>query len=1393
MQRIEGLTIDLALDTTALNRGLTGLKDKLRTVNSEMKANMSAFDRGDKSVGAYETRLNGLNRKLEVQKAVTKAAKEHYEKMVREHGEGSKQADKAAASYNNQVAALNNLERYVGKTREELERLREQQRIAQSGWTQFGNQLNETGTRLTKIGDSMKNAGRSMSMYVTAPIAGIGVMAIKTGMDFEESMSKVAAISGATGKDFKALENQARELGASTKFTAKEASEGMQYLALAGFKTKDIMSAMPGMLDLAAAGAMDLGKAADITSDTMQAFGMKATEASHAADVFAYAQANANTNVEQMGEALKYSAPAAHAFGWSLEETSAATMVFANSGLKGSIAGQAFASSLTRLAKPTKKMGKLWEATNSEFFDAAGNLKSMPDLVKELEIATRDMTQEQRAGYLATTFGAEAYKHWVILLESGSENLRTMTNDLTNADGAASKMAKTMNDNAKGDINMMVASIQELSIQIYKILEPTIRNLIQTFTGLVEKVQKLPKEFKLATVIIGGLVAAIGPLLLVGGMFIGFLGNALTGISKLFPAIARAGGLLNFLRLGLAALTGPVGIVIGVLTLLGAGFVLLYKNSETFREGIHNLITKIKDLAKDALAVIKPAIQAVIQFFKDQLAILQKFWQENSDVIIQALKNISTVVGVIFQGIFAVIKFIMPAVLAIIKMVWENIKGVISGALDVIMGLVKVFSGLFTGNFSKMWEGIKQVFFGALELIWNGVQLMFWGKMLKGILSLGKLLVSGFKSTWGSIQNVFSTVIEWIVNFVKNRFTAMQNTTNSILTGIKNIISTIWNAILSFFKSVIQSIFDFVKNRFTSMQSTVSSIITTIKNVISTIWNGILSFFKSVIQSIFDLVKGRFDTLKTTVEAIFTAIRNTAKTIWNAVKDYIYNPIKDAVTNTLTKFNSLKSQLGEIFGTIKNNVKGYVADMVETVKGMPQKMGDGLKSTASKIGDGLKAVANKMTETLGKGVNGVITGVNWVLDKVGVSKKIGDWKVPQYATGTDNHPGGPAIVGEKGRELAHVPGVGYTMLGEKGSQFLNLPAGTSVLPNKQTENLLSGYFPGYANGIGWLSSAWEGTKNIAKNIKDTAFDVWSYISDPGKLFNKAMEAFGVETPSFPGALKDVGTGAFTKIKDSMLGYMKGLISDFDFGGSLGAPPGKGVERWRNVILQAAAAMKESITDAELNGILAQIQRESGGNEKIVQSSAVWDINTASGNPARGLLQYIPQTFSRYAVKGHSNIYSGYDQLLAFFNNTSWKKNLPYGKRGWGATGKRKFATGGLIKSRGLYELAEGGWPEFVIPTDPSRRTDAMKLLALAGKTIDTGNKRPSQLPNVSGSSGDDTLSKLLEATLEQTKVLLQLLNKDTDIYMDGATLTNGVQDHLNYQYSASLRAAGVRR
>ncbi|WP_349730455.1 phage tail tape measure protein [Peribacillus frigoritolerans] len=1242
MEKIEGLSIGLDLDSTALNRGLTGVKDKLRTVNSEMKANMSAFDRGDRSIRKYETRLSGLNRKLEVQKEVTKQAKAEYEKMVREHGEGSKEADKAAKSYNNEVASLNNLERYVGRTREELEKLKEQQKIAESSWGKLGKKLDETGTRLTKVGDSMKSTGKSLSMYVTAPLVGLGGMAVKSAIDFESAFAGVRKTVDATEGEYKVLEKQIISMSKTLPVSANDIAAVAESAGQLGIKKSKIMDFTKTVIDL--------GESTNMTRE------QAATEFARFANIVAMPQKNfdrlgssvvalgnnmATTESEIVDMSMRLAAQGSQV-GMTESDIMALSASMSSLGIESEAGGTAMTTVLKKIDSAVGSGGKSLE----EFAEASGvsaeDFKKAweSDPIKALEMFIQGLSESGKEGENLTSvlgdLGIKGIRESdTILRLAGNAGLLGeavgLSSEAWEENTALSNEAEQRYATMASKLGTVKNNIFAFAKDIGDILSPYVIKAADSFNGLIEKMSGMSKNTKIAMVVIAALAAAIGPLLVAGGFFIGFLGSTATGLGKLIPSIAKAGGLLKWLRLGFTALTGPVGLTIGILALLAAGVVIAYKKFEPFR----NAINKLKD-------VFVSAFKIIADYFKSKISEMKSFWVTNGKQLLDAFQNI-------FNGILFVIKPMMPifeaifkvtfkVILAIVKSVIGNIKGVIDGGLKVIMGLIQVFSGLFTGNFSTMWTGIKNIFSGSIQFIWNFVQLMFWGKMLKSILSLGKLMVNAFKGMWGSIKNVFSTVIKWIVEFVKNRFTFMKNT--------------------------------------------VKSITTTIKNLISTIWNGILNFFKLVIKSIVDLVKNRFTTMRNTVKNIFNGIRDLTRTVWNAIKDSIYTPIKNAVTNTISRFTILKSRISDIFGAIKKNIKGYVSDMVETVKGMPQRMSDGLKKTGGKIKEGVISVSNKMVSGLGKGVNGVITGVNWVMGKVGVDEKnqLDPWKIPKYkyAKGTDGHPGGPAIVGDGGMsELISFPN-GKFALSPATDTLVNLPRATSVMSGPDTKLFLDS-IPAYKDGEGWLTKikkgagdAWYTTKKGAKKVKDTGVDIWQYASNPSKLLDLSMKTLGITAPTGTDVLGQIAKGGFTKVKNSAVDFVKDQMKDMFGEGGSAAPAGKGVERWRSVILQAAAMMKESVNPAEVNGILAQIKRESTGNEKIVQSSAVWDVNTAAGNPARGLLQYIPQTFKAYKMKGHNNIYSGYDQLLAFFNNTTWRRDLPYGRRGWGPRGKRKY-------------------------------------------------------------------------------------------------------------------------
>lgn len=594
MAEIGSLAVSLSLNASNFNNTLSQVDRNMRAMGSELKALQAKGETYGRSVQGLSQKQNILSRSFDAAEIKLREQRRRYDELVASGTASQAQIERQANAVNRAQADYNRLER-------ELAEVTEQLRLQSSAWTQLGQRLTAIGGTLTTIGNGMKNAGRNMSMYVTAPIVGMGTAALKAGTDFEEGMDKVAAISGSTGKDFNDLRDLAKKLGAETKYSATEAASGMEFLAMAGFKTNDILKAMPGMLDLAAAGALDLGRAADISSNILSAFGIDAGKAGHVSDVLAKAAASANTNVEQLGEAMKYLAPAANSLGWTLEDSTAAVMALGDAGIQGSLAGQAFASSLVRLANPTKRMGKVLKATGMEFFDAAGNMKSMPEVIKELEIGFKGMNQEQKAAYLSLLFGAEAYKHWAVLLEKGSDALGENVVMLEKADGAAAEMAKTMSDNAKGDIKTLLSALEGLAIELSQILIPILRDMTQKLTEWTRAFAKLSPEAQKTILVVAGVAAAIGPLLLIIGSLVSSLGAIFTAFGTVSGAIAvvttgaaAATPAIGALASVFTVLTGPVGIAVAAIAALTVGGIALVNHLkkdaipevERFGEGV---------------------------------------------------------------------------------------------------------------------------------------------------------------------------------------------------------------------------------------------------------------------------------------------------------------------------------------------------------------------------------------------------------------------------------------------------------------------------------------------------------------------------------------------------------------------------------------------------------------------------------------------------------------------------------------------------------------------------------------------------------------------------------------------------------------------------------------
>lgn len=525
----------------------------------------------------------------------------------------------------------------------------------------FQDSSSTTKDKLASLSSAMGQTGKSMTKFVTLPLAGVGAAMVKTTADFEAGMSQVQAISGATGEDLKALSDKAKEMGAVTKFSASESAEALKYMAMAGWDTQKMLDGLPGVMNLAAASGEDLGTVSDIVTDALTALGMKAEEAGHFADVLAQASSKSNTNVSMMGETFKYVAPLAGSLGYSCEDVATAIGLMANAGIKGSQAGTALRSVLTRMAKPTKESANAMQALGLEITNADGSMKPLNNVMVQLRQSFSGLTEDQKASYAAMLGGQEAMSGLLAIVNASDEDFNKLVEQINNADGAAEQMANTMQDNLSGQLTILKSTIEGISISFGEIMLPVIKAIVSGLQSFATWLNNTSETTKRVIAVIATVVATLGPALLIGSKLI-------SGITKLMPLISGLGSALTFL-------TSPIGIVIAAVAALALAWATDFGG--------------IRDKTKEIMGSIKDIITSIVEAIKYA-------WDNN-------IGGMRTIVETVFAAIELIVKT----------------------ALNVISGIFEMFAGLFTGDWKRFWNGLKTVLKSILDAIKKVIQGFF--------------------------------------------------------------------------------------------------------------------------------------------------------------------------------------------------------------------------------------------------------------------------------------------------------------------------------------------------------------------------------------------------------------------------------------------------------------------------------------------------------------------------------------------------------------------------------------------------------------------------------------------------------------------------------------------
>lgn len=577
-------------------------------------------------------------------------------------------------------------------------------------------------------------------------------------------MSKVRAITNASNLEFADMNALAREMGATTVFTAKEAADSLQFLGMAGLSVTDAMAALPGTLDLAAAGNLSLGEAADIATNIMAQYGIEAENIGRVNDVLAASATGANTNIQEIAEAMKYLGPVANNFKIPIEEGAAAINILANNGIKAGMAGQAFATSLLRITKPTSAMQESIDALNLTLFDQNGAYVGLTDTVRQLEEGTVNMTDKQKAAHVATLFGVRSTKHWMTLIKDGSGELERYTGLLEDSGGAAKRMAEIQLDNLAGSFTLLKSAISGTMITVGGMISTVLRPALDSLTSLITNfrtnwenlspgMQTFIKIAGTTAIVLSGLVITMG--------LIGFILPVLTmGVSALAGAFAL--------------LFSPIGLMVAAIVAFGVAY----------KENFLGFGTMVDTVVAMVLPLFQQIWEGVVNIYTKVAEYLNRIkvpFMELVEFLTPMIQDFMWVLEGLFRGTFA-------GIVLIIQGAWSVIQGIFNIAFGIIGGALEVFLNLLTGNWSGAWEGIKVMTMTILE----GISQITAGfiAILTGAFTIFFSSVQAiFNAGLMFIKNLFITVWTGIVGYVGGVISAIEN----IFLGGTNNISNAWS------------------------------------------------------------------------------------------------------------------------------------------------------------------------------------------------------------------------------------------------------------------------------------------------------------------------------------------------------------------------------------------------------------------------------------------------------------------------------------------------------------------------------------------------------------------------------------------------------------------------
>ena len=975
-----------------------GLRAKVTELTGKVGLQKDIVEKNEAQHAKLKQALEQQKSTHDTLKTKVEAAKKAYEASAKATGEDSEETKKLKAEYEKLQSQLGNTERSIQKTetaitkqegavtssKAKLAELEVQLRnvnaeLARAPFDAYAEKANKIGGTITKVGEAI--------MPASMATVGLGTAAVKTAANFDASMSQVQAtmgltkdstskLNGETVNTMDALSKLARTMGKDTKFSASEAADAINILAMAGMDTDDIYSALPATLNLAAAGNIGIAQAADYATGIMSGFGMKTQDASKVADVLAVTASSAKGSVSDFGAGLAQAAGQASITGQSFEDTATALGILGNHNIAAAEGGNMLQRVLKNLYQPTSTAKDALDALGVSAYDSEGKARPLQEVLTDLRGKLGELSEEDYNTVMGQIFDTASLRGANFLIQDSGEAFDNLRAKIGGASGAAEKMAEVQQDNLQGQLTILKSQLEELAISFGELLMPKIREVVGKIQDFVDKLNNMDEGQKQAIIRIGLVVAAAGPLLIALGKMIIFTGQVSTQIGNMVEWYTKAGGASGILakaQTGLSSafsfLTSPIGIVIGVIAVLVAAFIHLWRTNEDFRNAVIAIWERIKGAFQEFVAGIQERLSAMGISFQSITQTISAIWDGFCNLLAPVFEAAFGIIATVLETAFGVITGLLDVFIGayngnwtqlwtgvqeIFGAVWEGIKGVFSGVLAALQGVADVFLGWFGTSWTELWTNVQ----GFFEGVWNGISTFFttiWTTISTTVTTfcttvwttistIFTTVAETVSTIWEGIKSVIQVAIMFIVELISAAFQLITVPFRFIWENCKETITAAWEAI----KTTVSTALNFVKDNI------ITPVMTAIKTVIDTVWNGI----KTVITTV-------MNAIKTTVSSVWNAIKTATSTVWNAIKTAVttaVNAIKTAVTPI---FNAIKTTITSVWNGVKsattsawNAIKSGVTSAVNAVKSKVQSVMNSIKSVMSSAWNSMKSAAS---------------------------------------------------------------------------------------------------------------------------------------------------------------------------------------------------------------------------------------------------------------------------------------------------------------------------------------------------------------------------------------------------------------------------------------------------